>query len=206
MLTKEKFITYIKFPLQALTSRNFYYDVLFKLRGIGLVYLLVLSFVLAIPATYKVNHVIDGFRNLELPNLVASIPPSYISETGALVTEDPNVTYKELKTSKGDTALVYNVNDENINIPLKKDQMLVLLNSRNLTVRVNDQDTAIAYTELFVPGTSFNPVEAANLVDSVFSVAKGIMLVFITLWFFCALVINALFVALVSKAIFLLFG
>uniref|UniRef100_UPI00402AE62E hypothetical protein n=1 Tax=Succinivibrio sp. TaxID=2053619 RepID=UPI00402AE62E len=87
---------------------------LFKLKGTGLAYLFIISLVLSIPATFKVNAVLNTFKSIELPSLVASIPPSYLSDNGVLTPKNSADAYKEIKTSKGMLAIVYNVDDKNI--------------------------------------------------------------------------------------------
>lgn len=203
LISKDNLKTYCQYPIKALCSGRFYFDVLFKLKGMGLAYLFIISLVLSIPATIKVNAVLNTFKSIELPSLVASIPPSYLSDDGVLTPKNSSDAYKEIKTSKGMLAIVYNVDDKNI---ASTENPIVELNSKTIAVKSGGKDTVVAYTDLFEKGSDFNPVEAASLVDAVFGVAKTVMYFFIAGWFFFILAFNALVIAVLSKAIFLFVG
>ena len=203
MINKDYLKNYCSYPIKALCSGRFYFDVLFKLKGMGLAYLFIISLVLSIPATFKVNAVLNTFKSIELPSLVASIPPSYLSDNGVLIPKNSSDAYKEIKTSKGMLAIVYNVEDKNVS---SAENPIVELNSRTIAVKSGGKDTVVAYTDLFEKGSDFNPVEAASLVDAVFGVAKTVMYFFIAGWFFFILAFNALVIAVLSKAIFLFVG
>lgn len=203
MINKDYLKIYCQYPIKALCSGRFYFDVLFKLKGMGIAYLLIISLILSVPATFKVNSVLNIFKNIELPSLVASIPPSYLSDSGVLTPKNAADSYKEIKTSKGVLAIVYNVDDKSV---ASDDNPIVELNSRSISVKSGGKDTVIAYADLFEKGSDFNPVEAASMVDAVFSVAKTVMYFFITGWFFFILSFNALVIAFLSKAIFLFVG
>ncbi|MGN1281992.1 MAG: DUF1189 family protein [Succinivibrio sp.] len=204
MISKERLIVCCLYPVKAIGSKKFYFEVLFKLKGFGIVYLLLLSLLLSLPASIRISGVIETFKSIELPRLIASIPPSYLSENGELTPKNPDETYKELTTQDGILAIIYNVND----IDLKDSSVrpIVELNSRTLTVHTSTQNSVVSYVDLFVPGSDFNPVETSGLVDMVFNVAKTVLYVFISGWFFCILAFNSLIIAFISKAFFLFFG
>lgn len=204
MLTKEQLIKFSLYPVKALTSKRFYFEVLFSMKGLGFLYLLALCVVLAVPSTIKINSVLNTFKDIELPRLIASIPPSYLTRDGVLIPTNPNEGYKELRTSQGVLAIVYNVNDE----PLKNNSELpvVELSSRQIVVRSPQKSTVLNYSELVTPDTSFNPLEVSNMVEAIFGVAGVMLFVFLVGWFFCVLVFNALVIALLSKFLFLLVG
>lgn len=204
MISKERLIAYILYPVRAISSKKFYFEVLFKIKGFGIAYLFLLSLVLSLPASVRVNSVIETFKSIELPRLIASIPSSYLSENGELTPKNPDETYCELTTQDGILAIVYNVD----NVALKDDSVkpIVELNRKTLTVNTSTQKSVVSYVDLFVPGSDFNPVEASGLVEAVFNIAKTVLYVFITCWFFCILAFNSLIIALISKAFFLFFG
>lgn len=203
MINKDYLKNYCQYPVKALFSGRFYFDVLFKLKGMGLAYLLIISLILSIPATFKVNAVLNTFKSIELPSLVASIPPSYLSGDGVLTPKNSTDSYKEIKTSNGMLAIVYNIEDK---IDSYNDTPIVELNSRTISVKSGGKDTVVAYTDLFETGSDFNPVEASSLVDAVFGVAKTVMYFFISGWFFFILSFNTLVIAVLSKAVFLFVG
>lgn len=204
MLTKEQLIKFSLYPVKALSSKRFYFEVLFSMKGLGFLYLLVLCIVLAVPSSIKINSVLNSFKDIELPRLIASIPPSYLTKDGVLIATDPSTGYKELRTTQGVLAIVYNVNDE----PLKSSSELpvVELLSQKIVVRSPQKSTVLKYSELVSPDTTFNPLEVSNMVEAVFEVAGAMLFVFLIGWFFCVLVFNALVIAFLSKFLFLLVG
>ncbi len=204
MITKEQFYNYCSYPIKSLSSKKFYFDVLFKMKGLGLAYLLCLSFILAIPASFKINHVLDLFRNIELPRIVAMIPPGYIDQNGSFKALNEEQSYKEIFTSDGLLAVVFNVNDIPLSDSAKK--AIVELNSKTVTIKAPTQQTVVRYTDLVTTGTSFDPLEVSAVADAVFSIAVPFIFVFLLFWFFCILVFNALVMAVLSKFLFIFVG
>ena len=65
-IDKDTIVKALKYPFLALTSIRFYFDVLFKLKGTGILYLIALSLLVSIPASFKLNSLLDSFRQIEL--------------------------------------------------------------------------------------------------------------------------------------------
>ncbi len=204
MITKEQFYNYCSYPIKALSSKKFYFDVLFKMKGFGLLYLLVLSLILSVPASFKINHVLDLFRSIELPRIVALIPPSYVAEDGSFKPLSEENSYKEIRTTDGMLAVVYNVRDEALSEEAKK--AIVLLNSKTITIKAPTQKTVVRYTDLVATGTNFDPLEMSTVADAVFDLAVPFIFAFLIVWFFCILTFNALVMAVLSKFMFVFIG
>lgn len=214
MIINSNLINCLQYPLKALTSIRFYFEVLFKQKGIGLVYLLLISFVLSLPVSYKVNNLIDTFNKIELPNLIAQIPSGYLSKSGQLVCNNKEESFKKIYTRSGILAIIYNVDNQNDKDDIlerqnttSKNIPFVELNSDYLSVAsVTGSVTTIKYTDLFVPGTAFNPADASALVSEVLSVAKNIIYIFMGLWIFSLLIFNSLVLSVLSKFVFFQLG
>ena len=57
----QNLLTYLSYPIKAVVSRSFYIDVMFRMKGVGLVYLLILCAALALPACLQVKEVLTKF-------------------------------------------------------------------------------------------------------------------------------------------------
>lgn len=204
MITKEQFLNYCSYPIKALSSKKFYFDVLFRMKGFGLLYLLFLSVILSIPASVKINHVLEIFRGIELPRIVAMIPPSYVAQDGSFKPLVEDNSYKEIFTTDGTLAVVYNVKDQPLSANAQK--AIVELNSKTISVKAPNQKTVVKYTDLVTTGTNFDPLEVSNVVDALFGLAVPFIFIFLLCWFFCILVFNALIMAVLSKFLFVFVG
>lgn len=205
-ISKTTLIEFLKSPLYALCSIRFYFAVLFKLKGTGLLYLIFLSALVAIPATFKVNSIINNFKQMELPNLIAKIPPSYLNENGRLICKDEATSYKEIYTSDGLLAILYNVNDEKVDL-VNGQKPIVQIASTSLKVTsITGQYNQLNYLDFFVPNSDFNPVEGARLAEAVIDLAKVFVYFFLLVWFFSVLVLNTLLLCVFAKLLFALVG
>lgn len=174
------------------------------MKGFGLLYLLALCVILSVPASIKINHVLEVFRGIELPRIVAMIPPSYVDQDGSFKPLNENNSYKEIFTTDGTMAIVYNVNDLPLSDSAKK--AIVELNSKTISIKAPTQKTVVKYTDLVTTGTNFEPLEVSNMVDSVFGLAVPFIFIFLLGWFFCILVFNSLVMAVLSKFLFIFVG
>ena len=204
LITKEQFLNYCSYPIKALSSKNFYFDVLFRMKGFGLLYLLALCVILTIPASVKINHVLEIFLGIELPRIVAMIPPSYVAQDGSFRPLSEDNSYKEIFTTDGTLAVVYNVKDQPLSENAQK--AIVELNSKTISVKAPTQKTVVKYTDLVTTGTNFDPLETSNVVDAIFGLAVPFVFVFLLCWFFCILVFNSLVMAVLSKFLFVFVG
>ena len=204
MITKENLLNYCSYPLRALTSRRFYFDVLFGMKGPGMVYVLILSLILAIPSSLKIQQVMGVFKSIDLPALIAMIPPSYLSDAGVFTAQDPSVTYKEIFTADGNLAIVYNVEDKNIS--QKGKQPIIELNSTSMSIASPGQRMVITYTDIFAPGTNFDPFLLSTVADNLFNTHIFFILSCLLVWFFCIIAFNALIMAAIAKFLFFFIG
>lgn len=185
------------YPLKALYSKRFYFDVLFRMSGLGFIYLLFISMLIAVPSTKKIMVTLSFFDNLELPVLVGQLPPGHINANGVLVADDGTNDYKLLRNSKGQPALLFNPADKKlegdaVNAPVE-------LTSSSFKVTVNKSVNIIPYSSLFDPGTRFNPYEMAMGFDLVFSSSFFTVWGLLTVWFYSTMIINALIAGAFSR-------
>ncbi|HAR79456.1 MAG TPA: hypothetical protein DCR21_01370, partial [Succinivibrionaceae bacterium] len=124
--------TYFQYPLRALISRSFYFHILFRQRGLGFFYLLCISIVLSVPASYQVAGILKYFRGLEISSLVSQIPASYLNSQGLLSPNDNPENFKILRNSKNQPAIVYNTENRTLSddalaapIELKSDAFII---------------------------------------------------------------------------------
>lgn len=196
-LNTQNLIDYLSYPIKALFSKQFYFKVLFELRGTGFLYLFILSAVFAIPATYKSMEVVDYFKGLELSKLVAQLPPSYLDQNGTLSPNDEQDAYKVINSSKGRPAIVYNTGDQ----ILEGDAISapVEFKSSAITVHTEKGDAEITYNSVFETGTNFNPMQIAQIIDEVLSASTRLIWSAMVLWSLVLLVINTLLTACISR-------
>ncbi|MBQ9274289.1 MAG: DUF1189 family protein [Succinivibrio sp.] len=189
-------------PLQALYSRRFYIDVLLRLRGSGLKYLILLCVVLAVPVALRSMTALSLLKSLEIPALIGQIPQSYLSQSGVLTPNDSAQSFKELKNSQGRVVMIYN--SEDAALDEDQSQAAVILNSRSFTVRGTSGRNEFPYSALFRTGSTFEPYAAATLLDSVLNMSFMGMWGVLTMWLFAVLTFNALISALCGRLLMLL--
>ncbi len=188
------------YPLKALYSKDFYTFILTYMRGMGLVYLLLLSAVIATPASFKVADVLHYFKSLELYSLVAQIPPSYLNKNGILSPNDDNDSFKILYNSKGQPSIVYNTDNKALDgdalkAPIELNRTAIIMHAKGAT-------QAIPYNSLFEVDSSFSPLSAAQSVDVAFSSGFTTIWSVVTIWFFSILTFNTFLTAVIGKFLF----
>lgn len=185
------------YPIKALTSKDFYFSALFRMRGTGILYLFVLSLVLAIPAAWRSMAVLDFFNALEIPKLVAQIPSSYLDQSGTLSANDENESYKLIYSSKGVPAVVYNPEGRT----LEGDALRAPVEFLSQCVRVTTEkgNTEIPYTGFFEGGSNFNPVETAQAAEMILNANFQMVWSAMVLWFFVLLLCNSFICACLGR-------
>lgn len=190
----------LTYPLKALYSREFYTYILTRMKGIGFVYLLLLSAAIAAPASLQVSTIMDRFKSLEIVSLVGQLPPSYLNKNGQLSPNDSNESYKLLYNSKGRPSIVYNTENK----PLNGDALLapLELNSSSFVVKSKENTQTVPYSSLFEVDSSFSPLSAAQSLDMALSSGLPTIWSVVTIWFFSILSFNTLITALIAKFLF----
>lgn len=194
--------TSLLYPIKALISKNFYFTVLFRMRGAGLVYLLFLSVGLAFFAGIKGYMVLENMSKLELPRLVAQMPPSYLNANGVLSPNDSSESYKLLRNSAGLPAVVYNTE----NRPLEGDALEAPLefNSDAVSVKSGNNVETIPYSSIFNTDANFDPFLSSEALDMVMNASFVSVWAILAAWFFSALVFNTLICAFLGKFLMLM--
>lgn len=193
--------TTLLYPIKAIISREFYFKVLFSMKGLGILYLFLLSTVFAIPAAYRSADVMDFFKALELPRLIAQLPPSYLDQNGVLSTSSQEDSYKLIKNSQGKPAIVFNTTDK----PLSGEAVdaPVEFNSTFIKVHTEKGDANIEYRGVFETGTDFSPTYMAQAVDQVINATPRMLWAVMFLWFFVLLCLNTLISACLGRFLML---
>ncbi|MCR5084589.1 MAG: hypothetical protein K6A65_03695, partial [Succinivibrionaceae bacterium] len=81
-LDPRRFLRALALPVLALLSPRFYLAVLFSMRGVGFLYLSLLCVALSLPCALRVSSALSALAALELPRLVAQLPPSALNAQG----------------------------------------------------------------------------------------------------------------------------
>lgn len=199
-MNRDGLLELVKYPILAIFSKQFYFTVLFKLKGIGFKYLLSLCLILAIAASYKVTTVLDVFKELNVSNLVLNIPPSYIDSNGRLSPNDADNDFVLIKSDKGSNVILYNPSDKNYdssyNAPFE-------LRSDNIVIRYKNEVNSIPYTAIVDTNTNFEPLASAKILDSLLSMSIIAIVPIVTIWLLYLLLINMVLSALISRVILL---
>lgn len=198
----DKLIHYIKIPLQALYSKEFYLKVL-AARGVGFTYLMTLSIVLALPASYKVHEMMQIFKGYELSTYVAQIPPSYVDANGILRPNNPQDTFKVISNSMGEPVMVYNPENK----PLEGDlnRVPIELNRQYLTIRTANERTQVAWETIYPTNQSFEPYQSAAAMDRVLDSSIFALWPVVAVYLFASLALGTLVTAVFAMLIFLVF-
>lgn len=185
------------YPVRALISRDFYFSVLFRMKGTGVLYLFVLSVVLAIPAAWRSMGVLEYFKSLEISTLVAQIPSSYLDQHGTLSPNSEDDAYKLIYNSHGVPAVVYNTQGR----ALEGDALQAPVEFTSQHIRVSTQKgvTEIPYTGFFETGSNFNPVAAADSAEMILNADLKMIWSALVMWFFILLVFNTLVSACLAR-------
>lgn len=194
--------TCLLYPIKALISKNFYFTVLFRMRGGGLVYLLFLCVGLSFFAGVKGHLILERMSTLELPRLIAQMPPSYLNSNGVLSPNNSEESYKLLRNSQGLPAVVYNTE----NRPLEGDAVYAPLefNSDAVSLKSGNNVETIPYNSIFSTDTNFDPFLSSEALDMVINASFFSIWAILAAWFFSALIFNALICAIIGKFLMLM--
>ena len=194
---------WVQYPVLALVSKQFYYKVLFELRGLGGSYLLALSIALAVPASFKVLGILATFSALNLPALVTQIPPSYINKHGVLSPNDPSLGFRVITNHNHAAVIVYN--PENRTLDSELTGAPFELQSDGLVIRGSGQQSKVSYQSFVGTDISFEPMTTASMLETI--LASGFFSIWpmVTLWFFLILSFNTMLSGLISRILAILF-
>lgn len=198
----DKLIQYIKIPLQALYSKEFYLKVLAG-RGVGFTYLMILSVVLALPGSFKVYQVLQIFKGYDLPAYVAQIPPSYVDENGILRPNSPQDSFKVITSSNGDPVMIYNPENKPLEADLKRAP--IELGRQYLTVRTANGQAEVAWDTIYPTGQSFEPYQSAVAIDKVLDSSFLTFWPVVAVYLFASLALGTLVTAVFAMLIFVVF-
>lgn len=194
-----RYLSYVLMPVRAVLSQRFYFDVLFKLKGVGLLYLMVLCAVLAVPGTYQVKQALNKLQSWELSTIVAKLPPSYISPEGTLSPNNPQDGMRPLivRNSHGSAVLAYNLNGDPLNADAVLDperpagsslstepiEVPISLTANNLILNTVDGPIAVPWTAVYgETGGSFEPLATAQVFDAAFRSSYFALWGMVSIW------------------------
>ena len=189
--------TYFQYPLRALISRSFYFHILFCQRGLGIFYLLCISIVLSVPASYQVAGILKYFRGLEISSLVSQIPASYLNSQGLLSPNDNSENFKILRNSKNQPAIVYNtenrtLSDDALAAPIElKSDAFIIKSAKGVS--------SIPYIAIFETDSNFKPYESAVAIEEALSAPMITVWLMVSLWFYSILLFTACVAGLIAK-------
>ena len=184
-------------PLKAMTSRDFYFGVLFRMKGTGFLYLFLLCVVLAIPATWRTASVMHYFKSLGLPRLVAQIPPSYLDASGTLAPQGGGSSYAEIKNAQGEVVMVYNTDGKALSGAAA--DAPIEFGAKDMVIHNFKGGISLPYIGLFPTDTSFQPVQSAQALEGVLGASTQLIWSVLLLSMYMFLVFNALISACLSR-------
>lgn len=197
LLKHMNFLSNLSLPLRAIISRRFYIDVMFRWRGVGLSYLFVLSAVLALIAVYPVQKTLQSLQNLELANVVAQIPASYVDNQGILHAKQPTNEPLYLQNSKKQLVVLYNPYDAKVD---NNAQAAITLTSHAILIATAQGVVTVPWTALYgSDGSDFEPLPVSQLMEETFNSGIVSTWIVVTMWFFSILAFVVLFAALIGK-------
>ena len=193
---------YALYPLRAMFSRRFYFDVMMKMRGVGFTYMLILCAVCAVPSSVKVMQAFANLQNYELTTVVAQIPPSYISPSGVLSPSNPDdAAPLVIKNSKGQPVLAYNLDEQTIE-GYEGGRFPITITATRLLVNTTEGLVEFPWQTLYGnQGGTFEPLAAAQALDSFFNSSFMVIWGLVTCWLFSIQAFVVLVGACVSKAL-----
>ncbi len=195
----DKLLRWLKLPLLALFSKNFYLSVLGK-RGTGFAYLVFLSLVLALPATFKVYEVVQIFKGYEVSKLVAQIPPSFISASGTLSPKSGAADTAAIRNSRGELVMVYNPTGAPLDADLSSAPLE--LTAQSLIIRAGGEVNQLPWSSIFSTNADFEPYQAAAALEQVLNSSLLAFWPAVAAYFFSMLAFNTLVTALAAKFLF----
>lgn len=184
-------------PFRAMVSRDFYFSVLFGMKGSGFLYIFLLCAALAIPGSIRTASVMHYFKSLDLPRLVVQIPASYLDESGTLSPNDQNEAYKEIKNQSGNLVMVYNTADKPLSGAAA--DAPIEFNSKDMVFHNIKGGLSLPYVGLFQTGTTFQPVQSAQMLEGVLGAGPLLIWSVIMLSMYFFLIFNAFVTACLAR-------
>lgn len=195
----QNLLTYLSYPIKAIVSRNFYFEVMLKMKGVGLVYLLVLCTVLALPATTQVKEVLLKFKSLELSTVVAQIPASNISPQGVLSPVNPSDSKPFfIYNSHKEIVMAYNLE----NVPMEGGVAPITITSHAALIQTHDGGINVPWSSIYGnSGAQFEPLQAAQMLEQAFNASFFTIWMVVILWIFSTLAFVVLIAACLTKVL-----
>lgn len=174
------------------------------MKGIGFLYLLFLSLIVALPISYRANDVVKALKTAEFPAMVMQIPSCYLNENGILSVAGGETPYKEIVSADGFVSIVFNVENKEVNST--KTPLKVELYSDTYVLSVLDQRITNRYTDTFEKGSNFNPVIHSRVVDLVLNISVYFTYVIVVAIICLKILFLSLISALLTKFMFVILG
>ncbi len=184
-------------PVKAVISRDFYFSVLFRMRGTGFLYLFLLCVVLAIPAAARTATVMHYFKSLDLPRLVAQIPASYLDSSGTLSPQGGSSSYAEVKNAQGEVVMVYNPEGKPLEGPAA--DAPIEFGAKDMVIHNFKGGISLPYVGFFPTETSFQPVQSAQMLEGVLGSSTQLIWSVLLLSMYMFLIFNALLTACLAR-------
>lgn len=191
------FLSNLSLPFKAIVSRRFYFDVMFHWKGVGLSYLFMLSAVIAIIATFPVKQTLQNLHELELSNVVAQIPASYVDKQGVLHAKQPTGQPVALRNSKGQFVVLYNPYDA----PVEHTEVAVIsMTAHSLIIQTQNGPVSVPWTAVYGnAGGDFEPLPVSQIMEESFNSGIVSTWIVVVLWFFSILAFIVLLAGLIGK-------
>jgi hypothetical protein len=184
-------------PLKAVSSRDFYFTVLFRMKGTGFLYLFLLCVVLAIPAAWRTASVMHYFKSLDLPRLVAQIPASYLDASGTLVPDTGSSAYAEIRNAQGQVVMVYNAQSKKLEGEAARAP--IELGPKDMIFHNIKGGLSLPYVGFFPTGTAFQPVQAAQMLEGVLGSSTQLIWSVVVMSMYVFLIFNAFLSACLAR-------
>lgn len=196
------FLSNLSIPLKAIISRRFYFEVMINWRGVGLAYTFVLAAALALFGAIPTMNSLGQMNDVELPNVVAKIPASYVDTQGTLHPKHPTGQPELLKNSKGQLILVYNPYDDHEANQL---DAMIILNSKSIRLNSSQGLLTIPWSAVYGDtGGDLEPIPMSQLMAETFSAGFVSCWIAVTVWIFCSLAFIVLISSMLGKILALL--
>lgn len=201
MFKYQNLLTYLTYPLRAVSSRRFYYTVFFAFRGAGFSYILLLSALIAIPACIKVKTSLEYLQQFELPTVVAKIPASYVDSQGQLYPKNDKDNRQILiANSKGQYIIAYNLDNAPLHDLPNGAIMPITITSNALMIHTDGGIVNLPWSSFYgSQGGDFEPLEAAKVLDATFSSSYMSVWVIVTIWLLSIISFAVLVASAITK-------
>lgn len=196
------FIDFISSPIRALYSVSFYFEVLFKKKGQGILFLLYLAVLVSVPSTIKLYTTINYHFENDVMYVASQIPKTYLDSFGTLRSLDKDETFKQIYTKDGVLAVVFNIKDR-----MYESQTEPLIEFNSKTFRLNyAQGTVLRYVDALGPKGSLNDLLDPYTLKSIADMANAFAFLFYALASFIMLGLNVVLTAALSNFFFTIVG